>query len=61
MFFSSIFYNSYRDIENKSIPLAIEFKDMFKHTKCLLINGKYALRSLRYFLDITKFCILIYN
>lgn len=46
---------------NQSIPLTKEFKKMFKHTKRVLINGRYALRSLRYFLRTSAFCILINN
>lgn len=46
-------------MENQSVPLTRDFKKMFKHTKCLLINGRYALRSLRYFRRISRFCILI--
>ncbi|XP_065929776.1 uncharacterized protein [Magallana gigas] len=37
-----------RDMENQSIHLTKEFKKMFKHTKRVLINGRYALRSLSY-------------
>lgn len=42
------FYNSHSEIENPSNPLARDFKEMLKLSACLLINGRYALRSLRY-------------
>lgn len=52
------FYNSYSEIESPSNPIARDFKEMLKLSACLLINGRYALRSLRYptlYRNIVKF------
>lgn len=49
------FYNSYSEIESPSNPIARYFKEMLKLSACLLINGRYALRSLRYPTHVQKY------
>lgn len=52
-------------MENQSIPLANDFKEMFELTKRLFVNGRYAIYSLRYFFEVCSMefsiCIDILN
>lgn len=46
------FYNFYSELESLLNLIVRDFKEMLKFFVCLLINGRYVLCSLRYFIEI---------